>query len=67
MRYNIEFTDNTGNRAAIAIAETVEGSVISNTPRFDGTNDLAIIECPEKNASYLEEVLNADENVVAYS
>ncbi len=66
MRYHITFTDNQGNFAADAIAETVGGTVISNTDRFDGVHDVAIIDVTNCDLEHLESVLDADKNVISY-
>ncbi len=66
MKYHVTFTDNQGNFAADAIAETIGGAVVSNTDRFNGVNDLAIIDATDCDLEHLESVLDADKNVISY-
>jgi len=64
--YQIIFVDNRGSRAVESIAATVEGSWRNSVERFDGTNDLAFVDVPERNAEYLEKLLDEDDNVISY-
>lgn len=64
--YRIVFSDNTGSRAVDAIASSCEGQWRDCVQRFDGENDLAFVDVPTDNAEHLEEMLDADENVISY-
>lgn len=66
MRYNIEMTEDRGGFHAAALAETIGGSVISTTPKFDGTHDLAIIEFPDECEAEMDDLLERDGKVLAY-
>ena len=65
--YRIVFADNTGSRAAESLAFSCGGSWSNSVGSFDGTNDLAYIECPADSAEHLESMLDEDDNVVSYS
>ncbi len=67
-RYHIEFAEDPGSFCAHSIAESVNGSVVSTTQKFNGVHDLAIIEIEDtpEVVEYLEEMLEANENVVSY-
>ena len=64
--YRIVFANNSGSFAVNAIAESCNGSFRDGVERFDGEHDLAFIDVPADNAEYLEEMLDADENVISY-
>lgn len=66
-KYRIVFVNNTGSRAVEGLAFSCGGSWSNSVERFDGTNDLAYIECPEESAEHLESMLEDDNNVVSYS
>jgi len=66
--YKIVFKDNTGSKAIDAIAESVNGDFHDTVSNYDGQgNDIGFIDIPEENSSYLEEILDADKNVIEYS
>ena len=66
--YKIIFHDNTGSRAVNAIAETVDGNWRNTVSDYDGEgHDIGFVDVDEENASYLENILNDDENVVEFS
>lgn len=66
--YKIIMKDNTGSRAIDSIAATVEGSWRNCVSRYDGEHDdLAFLDIAADDAEYLEDILEADDNVVEYS
>jgi hypothetical protein len=66
MKYRIIFRNNSGSFAVDAIASTVGGTWSNAVERFDGESDLAFIEVDDENSSYLEEILEEDDNVLSF-
>ena len=64
--YRIEFADNTGSFAVDAIAHSAEGRWYGAVSGSNGTNDMAFVEVDDAAAEYLEEMLDADDNVISY-
>lgn len=66
--YRIEFVDNTGSFAIDAIAQTVNGSWDSRMCSTDVSGvDFGSVEVDDENAEYLEEILDADDNVIGWT
>lgn len=69
-QYKVIFRDNSGNFAATAFAESFGGFVSSNVQKYDGENDLAIMDGIDTSAgaeAAFEAALDADDNVVSYA
>ena len=64
--YRIEFADNSGSFAVDSIASAIGGRWWNSVQRFDGKNDLAFIDIEDDNVAHLEELLDSDDNVIAY-
>lgn len=64
--YRIVLQDNRGCAPIAAIAESVEGVWFNAVARYDGQHDLVFLELPAENASYLNDLLDADDNVISY-
>ena len=64
MRYNVEHTD---SRTIIAIANSVGGDVISDVnPVSSAGTGIAVIEFPDDQVEYVDELLDEDESVIGY-
>jgi hypothetical protein len=69
VRYHIEINPAASENSIGSVAEgyaAPNGNVIGTTPKFDGKNDLAVIEVPADEAEWLEQRLDSDEAVVSY-
>lgn len=66
MRYNIELQPGS-ERMLIGIAESMGNVSVTNyTQRFDGTNDLGIIQFDEADRSDVEDYLDNCDEVITY-
>lgn len=64
--YKIIFADNQGSFAIDTLATSCEGTWRGAVQRYNGEHDLAIIDLPAENSDYLEQLLDADDNVISY-
>lgn len=64
--YRVIFLDNHGSLAVDALASSCDGSWRNAVASFDGVHDSAIIDVPTSRADDLEDMLEADPNVVRY-
>lgn len=55
-----------GGFASAAIANSVDGLVVSTVNNFNGEHDLAIIEFPDSNEELMNDYLDEDQNVITY-
>lgn len=64
--YRIELIDNTGDFAIQRITQSCDGETISSVQNYNGECDLAIINIPDEQSEYLEEILDHDDNIILY-
>jgi len=66
--FKIVFADNTGSDAIDALATSAGGTWRNTVSNYDGEgHDIGFIDVPAENADYLEEMLDADDNVIEYN
>lgn len=66
-RYHITFENDVGGRQSDGFASSVDsGHVVSTTSRFNGRNDLALIDVADGDCEYLESLIDEDKNVLGY-
>ncbi len=60
IRYHVELTDDPGGEQSDSLAQAMNGRVVSTVRRFDGINDLALIDIDADMRDSFEALLDVE-------